>query len=417
MKTIKGFFSLQNRLALLLFFCIICFYPMSVYATDLSSDCVLGQLTPSKVHLQYDTQIIDLYNDYGTNYIAISDLRRLGFEANYISSPKTINIILPSSLGQTTTSSALKIKPNSFSFFSGSVYLGNFKTQALVSGGNTFIPVGALSELGSLTMAGDRCIFVPTSVCPVKATDKVIINLSDSPVVVSITDLYWTTELVTSTSSYMLNPGETLDRLPMPKNDTIYLATLVQEVSGTDTPYTNNSLRGQVNEPLLKKYVQLQNRSFLEDYGDPITVDEVIASEDFVNSKNMSSPTSYLVWTNIQKQRTYIFTGSQNNWQLQKCFICSTGKDRTPTPKGTFSLTYKVPSFGQAKGYCCKNAFGFIGTSYLYHSIIFDKTGTHLLEGYGVLGKKASQGCIRFSPEHAKWFYDNLISKTTVYIN
>ena len=94
-----------------------------------------------------------------------------------------------------------------------------------------------------------------------------------------------------------------------------------------------------------------------------------------------------------------------------------TERDSTPTPTGTFALTYKVPSFGQNKGYCCKYAFGFIGTNYLYHSIIFDRTGTYLLEGKGVLGKKASQGCIRFSAENAKWFYDHLISGSTVYIS
>lgn len=417
MKKIKGIFSLQNRLALLLFICIFCFYPMSVYATSLSGEYILGQFSPGTVKLQYADQLIDTYSAYGTNYIAISELRRLGFDVHYTPSPKSIHILLPSAWGQTTTSSALTIKPDTFSFFDSSVYLGNFKTQALVSGGRTFIPVGALSELGTLTITNSTCVFKPTHVAPVKATDKVIINLSDSAIVASITDLYWTNELVSSTHSYMLNPGETLDRFPVSKDDAIYLATLVQEVTGIDTPYYNQSLRGQVNEPLLKKYVQTKDRSFLEDYGDPITIAEVIAAEDFINSKNLSSPTSYLVWTNIQKQRTYIFTGSKNNWQLQKCFICSTGKDRTPTPKGTFALTYKVPSFGQSKGYCCKNAFGFIGTSYLYHSIIYDKTGTYLLEGYGVLGKKASQGCIRFSPEHAKWFYDHLITQTTVYIN
>ena len=68
-------------------------------------------------------------------------------------------------------------------------------------------------------------------------------------------------------------------------------------------------------------------------------------------------------------------------------------------------------------GIICKYAFGFIGTTYLYHSIIYDKTGTYLLENKGVLGKKASDGCIRFSVEHAKWFYDNMISGTTVYIS
>ena len=152
-------------------------------------------------------------------------------------------------------------------------------------------------------------------------------------------------------------------------------------------------------------------------FGDYIEVDKIAAAEKFVNDKGLSSPTKYLIWTSIAEQRTYIFTGSKQNWKLYKTFICSTGKTKTPTPTGTYALTYKVPSFGQNKGYCCKYAFGFIGTTYLYHSIIFDKTGTYLLENKGVLGQKASDGCIRFSPDNAKWFYDNMITKSTVYIN
>ena len=112
-----------------------------------------------------------------------------------------------------------------------------------------------------------------------------------------------------------------------------------------------------------------------------------------------------------------MFTSVDGKWQIVKHFVCSSGKPSTPTPTGTYKLTRKVPSFGQNKGYCCKNAFGFIGTTYLYHSIIFDKTGTYLLEGKGVLGKKASDGCIRLSPENSKWFYDHLISGSTVWIN
>lgn len=143
----------------------------------------------------------------------------------------------------------------------------------------------------------------------------------------------------------------------------------------------------------------------------------VIWAEDTVNTKNLHSTTPYLVWTNIASQKTYIFEGSQGHWQLIKHFVCSTGRDHTPTPKGEFQLTRKVPYFGVEKGYRCKNAFGFIGTTYLYHSIIFDKSGSYLLEDKGVLGTKASEGCIRFSVENSEWFYNNMVSGTKVWIN
>ena len=53
----------------------------------------------------------------------------------------------------------------------------------------------------------------------------------------------------------------------------------------------------------------------------------------------------------------------------------------------------------------CKTGFKY--GDYLYHSILLDETGTYVLEG-NVLGKRASQGCIRFSLEDSKWFYDTI---------
>ncbi len=138
--------------------------------------------------------------------------------------------------------------------------------------------------------------------------------------------------------------------------------------------------------------------------------------EAFINSKDINSQTQYLVWTDLYRQQTYIFEGKKNEWKLIKTLVCSTGKNTTPTPRGTFELTNKVAYFGVDKGYRCKYAFQIFG-DYLYHSIIFDVTGTRLLEGKGVLGQRASQGCIRFSESDSLWFYNTMKSGTRVWIN
>ena len=138
--------------------------------------------------------------------------------------------------------------------------------------------------------------------------------------------------------------------------------------------------------------------------------------EAFINSKNMNSKTQYLVWTDLYRQQTYIFKGQKNEWQLIKTLLCSSGKNSTPTPRGIFALKGRVPYFGVDKGYRCKYAFQIFG-DYLYHSIIFDVTGTRLLEGKGVLGHRASHGCVRFSVEDSLWFYNTLKTGTTVWIN
>lgn len=139
--------------------------------------------------------------------------------------------------------------------------------------------------------------------------------------------------------------------------------------------------------------------------------------ETYINKQNVESSTNYLVWTDLHRQTTYVLKGSKNQWELIRRMICSTGKNQTPTPRGFFTLQNKVTSFGEAKGYSCKNAYGFIGSSYLYHSILFDKTGTYIIAGKKELGQKASHGCIRLQPEDSLWLYNTMPKGTKVWIN
>ena len=162
------------------------------------------------------------------------------------------------------------------------------------------------------------------------------------------------------------------------------------------------------------------NRSKLRILADKkVTVQPVTKAqiEEYINTQNISSQTEYLVWTDLHRQNTYILKGRQNQWELVKRMLCSSGKNVTPTPRGFFTLQNKVPSFGQEKGYCCKNAYAFIGSSYLYHSILFDKTGSYIISGKKELGQKASHGCIRLSPEDSEWFYSTLPKETKVWVN
>ncbi len=139
--------------------------------------------------------------------------------------------------------------------------------------------------------------------------------------------------------------------------------------------------------------------------------------ETYINVQNIESTTNYLVWTDLYRQTTYVLKGNKNEWQLIKRMICSTGENQTPTPRGFFTLQNKVPSFGEEKGYSCKNAYGFIGSSYLYHSILYDKTGSYIIAGKKELGQKASHGCIRLLPEDSLWLYNNMPKGTKVWIN
>ncbi|MGL4344279.1 MAG: L,D-transpeptidase [Cellulosilyticaceae bacterium] len=138
--------------------------------------------------------------------------------------------------------------------------------------------------------------------------------------------------------------------------------------------------------------------------------------ESYINSKGFTSKTNYLVWTDLYRQRTYVFKKQGTQWVLHRQMLCSTGNNKTPTPRGEFTLTSYVSAFGMNKGYMCKNAVG-IFDDYLYHSVMFDKTGSYQLSGVGKLGNQASSGCIRLSYEDSVWFYKNMPLGTKVWIN
>ncbi len=134
-----------------------------------------------------------------------------------------------------------------------------------------------------------------------------------------------------------------------------------------------------------------------------------------INGLSIASKTSYLVYLNLAKQTTYVYEGSNNNWNLVKEFICSTGLEGKETPKGIFSVTdrgewFYAEEFQQGAKYWVQ----FMG-DYLFHSLPFDETQSTILDY--TLGTPSSHGCIRLNVEDAKWFYDNIDNDTKIIIN
>lgn len=405
----------MTKKRLVLFLVLVLLFPTSLFAKP-NTTYTLGTLQNGTLKLVFEDISINTYKAYNTNYIAVADLKKLGCVITGDKNTMNISEPLKTSI---STASAVSVELKPFTFYGGTVQIGNILTQTLSCDNHTFIPLATLRQFGTLSISGDVCTFIPGNKLPIVATETRLKNYSNESLYVSLIDIYWKDEAIFMESSYDLGVGEIIKRTPqVTDKDTMYIATIVQSAVGATINYNNSSYLGQLDTSLLKEYSRKELAARItNDFGDPITLEKLNWVETAINSKNLSSPSKYLIWTKIDEQRTYIFEGSKNNWKLIKSFICSTGRDYTPTPKGTFALTYKVPSFGQNKGYCCKYAFGFIGTNYLYHSIIYDRTGSYLLENKGVLGQKASQGCIRFAVENAKWFYDTMIPGSTVYIS
>lgn len=147
-----------------------------------------------------------------------------------------------------------------------------------------------------------------------------------------------------------------------------------------------------------------------------------IDSDVIITSEGLESA-PYKIMVSIADQKVYILKIEDEDIKLEKTMICSTGKDKTPTPTGTFKLppdnnrnVGKWYYFSEFKVYA--QYYRRIYKGYLFHSILFNKPNAKAIISSSVknLGNKASHGCIRLSVEDAKWMYENIKGGTTVEI-
>lgn len=134
-----------------------------------------------------------------------------------------------------------------------------------------------------------------------------------------------------------------------------------------------------------------------------------------INTLNIESLTSNLIYVNLKDQITYIYKGSINNWDKIKSFKCSTGIESEKTPTGIFDVRERGAWFFSDKyNQGGKYWVQFYG-DYLFHSVPYNKDKSEVVDY--TLGVPASHGCIRLKTEDAKWIYDNIESGTKVIIN
>lgn len=134
-----------------------------------------------------------------------------------------------------------------------------------------------------------------------------------------------------------------------------------------------------------------------------------------INTLNIESLTSYLVYVNLSEQMTYVYKGTMNKWDNIKSFTCSTGVDDEKTPPGIFDVRERGEWFFSDKyeqgGKYWVQFYG----DYLFHSVPYNKDQSEVVDN--TLGTPASHGCIRLKTEDAKWIYDNIEFGTKVIIN
>lgn len=143
---------------------------------------------------------------------------------------------------------------------------------------------------------------------------------------------------------------------------------------------------------------------------------EALFSNTAIPSEEYVFP--YKIIVDISDQRVYIGSWNGSAYRdLVKKMKCSTGKDSTPTPLGTYQTDGKAgDEWYYFKDFNCyaRWATRIVG-GILFHSITYNSRKRQS-GSTRTLGRKASHGCIRLTVEDAKWIYDNCPAGTTVVI-
>lgn len=115
----------------------------------------------------------------------------------------------------------------------------------------------------------------------------------------------------------------------------------------------------------------------------------------------------------IADQRVYVKSNGMVIYEM----IASTGMDGS-TPTGDYTIDgYRGDRFYNAgEGMGARYWVGFIGATYLFHSVPTDANGDYIASEAAKLGRPASHGCVRLSVDDAKWFYEQIPDGTPVQI-
>jgi hypothetical protein len=134
----------------------------------------------------------------------------------------------------------------------------------------------------------------------------------------------------------------------------------------------------------------------------------------WINLKGYDSQTDWLLWVSITHQRVNIFSGSQENWTLQRSCIVGTGAPGHDTPRGVWRITYKLPQGWTTYSYTVAPVVDFIGDLYAFHSrLYYPRTRTLLEPG---IGYPISHGCIRMYDEDIDWLFEPIPVNSTVVV-
>lgn len=148
---------------------------------------------------------------------------------------------------------------------------------------------------------------------------------------------------------------------------------------------------------------------------DPATNAKLLSKkqlEDFVNLRAFVSNTNQLIWVDIDRQVTNVFTGKKGQWKLARTIPVATGRNSSPTVRGTYKVQRKGKGFLVNEDIKVIKDTQFNG-SYKFHSVLLDKKGKVV---DGTVLKRRSHGCIRMAVADATWIQDKVLLGSAVWI-
>ncbi|MGL4736899.1 MAG: L,D-transpeptidase [Cellulosilyticaceae bacterium] len=439
--------------SLMLIVCIMIIWP--IHAMPYFQKVYMGPMSTSRFELEVGGESYPIYECLGALFIPVEYVRQMPY------------------LNQVEVDVG-----NLHAYISDQpVQLDNLRTFALEVGGHQMVPLQVLYQHQQVVVKGSHYVVEPLIEDYSQyftLSDQMLTNCSDYPIWVGLTELYLKDQVIDEKAigPILLESGQAVPR-KIDEKKGIYLSAYVTKVNEWEIQRGSDGDYGQCNRTVYERHYNYVRLMALEKLFPPFIVkgkinyatgpfekgDEVeiwrseknsyvvirdkngkkynlygsaidIPSEtwidtpsvstkdleEYMNLKRLESATEYFVWTDLSRQRTHVFKGSIGAWKLEKTMLCSSGKNHSLTPRGLYKALYKVPYFGEARGFRCKHGI-VIYRDYMYHSILFDKTGKYPKESVYQLGQRRSHGCIRLSESDSQWLYQTVPMDTTVWIN